>query len=105
MSRRLVNAKNETLRLLSTDIWLGFNMCFGQVPKKKKTNNHDHELSTLTIQPLGGYQYDVLRLNDGRHPLQARPMSLFEISYRNPQTASGDNVIAQFGVWEDNTEL
>lgn len=32
-------------------------------------------------------------------------MSLFEISYRNPQTASGDNVIAQFGVWEDNTEL
>lgn len=35
----------------------------------------------------------------------AVPMSLFEVSYRGPRTPTGDNVIAQFGIWEDNTEL
>lgn len=63
-------------------------------------------MSISPVKPLGEYQYVVVSQPfDDWHPRQGTRMAVFEISYRGPRTPTGDNVIAQFGVCEDGTEL
>lgn len=81
-------------------------MCFGKVHKEKENNSNGHELSIQRIQRLEQYQYVVSQSLGDRHPQKASLMTVFEISYQALRTPTGDNVIAQFGICEeDKNEL